>query len=113
MKDIANLADFVQAGDDVLGLYVTRYFHSDVQCIGIIIGRPSPYFVLVAPIYSVIVSPLKYEVGGFSAICTNLFEQKWEYKIADEPPFRLRVSSRLFRNHSFDLTPYTFYDYNF
>ena len=62
---------------------------------------------------------LKFEVGGFSAVCVNQREQEW--KIESDPEgrvYRIRLGKKGWKNpygakFSVDAEPVKFYDYNF
>lgn len=62
---------------------------------------------------------LNFEVGGFSAVCTNMSDQKWNIKSNESNPvIRIRLGKRGWKDahgRKFGLSdhPRKYYDYNF
>lgn len=98
---------------ELIGKYINRYGYSDINPIGKIVGIKSKTIVLVQRIEaSENKTKMNFEVGGFSAICTNNWNQEYDFTELNEV-IEVRISNAFLRNARIEETPVKHYDYNF
>ena len=98
--------------ESMIGKYINRYLYSDVQPVGKIVGIKSKTILLIQPVYaSKNKTKMEFEVGGFSAVCTNQSEQQYDF-IEKGEVFELRMSVNS-GGLRIDEKPRYYYDYNF
>jgi len=100
----------------LVGLFLNRSGYTDVTPIGQVIQVIGKATLLVRRVKTTTEWPInkqdmKWAVGGFSGICLNSRNQKWEFEITDEL-IKVRVS-KSDRYTSADNEPRRYYDYNF
>ena len=94
----------------LIGKFLSEKIGSDISIFGKIVGRKSKTILFVQRYYAVEQkTKMKYATGGFSAHCTNNYEQEWNFEILEN------VIEKRIRKDEFLLTnePLHFYDYNF
>jgi hypothetical protein len=98
---------------ELIGKYINRYGYSDINPIGKIVGIKSKTIVLVQRIEaSENKTKMNFEVGGFSAICTNNWNQEYDFTELSEV-IEVRISKSFLKGARIDETPVKHYDYNF
>lgn len=109
-KSTNNLID----GENVIGKYVSRYLFSDIDIVGKIIGTRGN-ILIIENLSAKNIADMKFEVGGFSAHCTNSDKQEWIFTPTGNT-MELRYSAKSFhKKHRMRITnnPVHQYDYNF
>lgn len=104
-----------QDNSELLGLYINRRLFSDVDPVGKIIATRGTNFVTIQPISAgENKAKMNFEIGGFSAICTNQYSQSYDF-FEDGEPFEIRLSKSMLKNKFWYIqdNPCKFYDYNF
>ena len=100
---------------ELIGKYINQYLWSDVNPIGKIVGVKGKTKVLVQP---VVAGPNKAKMefipGGFSAHCTNMYDQHYDFTEQGEV-FEMTLSNfRMKRTHlGIADHPHKHYDFNF
>lgn len=98
---------------ELVGKYVNQVLYTDVNPIGKIVGTRGKTILIIKQIVAdQQTTKLDFEVGGFSAHCSNQYAQKWTFKELDET-IELKYSNNVFEFKSIDDQPRKFYDYNF
>jgi hypothetical protein len=98
---------------ELIGKYINRYGYTDINPIGKIVGIKSKTILLVQRIEaSENKNKMNFEVGGFSAICTNNWNQEYDFTELSEV-IEVRISKSFLRGARIDETPVKHYDYNF
>lgn len=114
LSDVAhNLAPI----DNLVGFYLNRYSYSDINPIGRVVrvvGKNTVEVAIVRPTteWPINKADLKFEVGGFSAVCLNGHSQKWQYEETGDT-IKFRVSRQQARTVGVSDQPCKYYDYNF
>ncbi len=96
--------------------YISYYMYSDVEAYEVI-RQVSPNVVEVrALITKQIKFPSEFHIGGFSAHCSDNYNQEYEYTSNDEAPIvRIKLSKKGWGKGRWGMSekPYKHYDYNF
>ena len=93
-----------------IGKYINKYYYSDVEPIGKIIGIKGSKYIVQEIKAEKQTKKLEWVSGGFAGHCVNQQEQEWEF-ILTENIFEHRIlknSRERISNH-----PVKYYDYNF
>jgi hypothetical protein len=99
--------------ESLIGKYINRRLWTDIQPIGKIIGLRGKSIAIVQRVEAGENKvKMDFEVGGFSAVCTNQTEQRYDYTLKDEV-IEVRISQGFLKQVSIDDKPYKYYDYNF
>lgn len=99
--------------EDLVGKYVNEVLWSDVNPIGKIVGTRGKSILLVKRVIAdKQLTKLEFHAGGFSAHCSNQWNQKWTFIELDEV-IEIRYSNAEFRFKCINDAPRCFYDYNF
>ncbi len=101
--------------EDLIGKYINQYLWSDVNPVGKIVGIKGKTKVLVQP---VVAGPNKVKMefipGGFSAHCTNMYEQRYDFFEEGEVFETVLSNFRMKKAYwSIEEAPNRYYDYNF
>jgi len=101
--------------EDLIGKYINQYLWSDVNPVGKIVGVKGKTKVLVQP---VVAGPNKVKMefipGGFSAHCTNMYEQRYDFFEEGEVFETVLSNFRMKKAYwSIEEAPNRYYDYNF
>lgn len=100
-------------GPELIGKYVNRYFGSDVEPIGRIIGLRGKSILIVQRVSTTKqTTKMEFIPGGFAAHCVNNRDQRWEFEDRQDT-VELRFSKSFLRWNSIGDKPVKFYDYNF
>lgn len=103
----------IQVSTEMIGKYINRYGYSDVNPVGKIIGiKGKTKLIVKKVIASENKTKMQYEVGGFSAICVNQWEQEYDFTFSEEI-MEIRISKALMRTVRIENSPRKYYDYNF
>ena len=100
---------------ELIGKYLNQYLWSDINPVGKIVGVKGKTKVLVQP---VVAGPNKAKMefipGGFSAHCTNMYDQHYDFTEQGEV-FEMSLSNfRMKRTHlGIADHPHKHYDFNF
>ena len=99
--------------EGLIGKYLNRYYCTDIEPVGIIIGVINKSTVLVKSVKAVKNhTKMKFRTGGFSTICDNNAEQDWVFEEVEEFN-KIRLSQNLLKTLKIESSPKKFYDYNF
>jgi len=101
--------------ESLIGKYINQYLWSDVNPVGKIVGVKGKTKVLVQP---VVAGPNKVKMefipGGFSAHCTNMYEQRYDFFEEGEVFETVLSNFRMKKAYwSIEEAPNRYYDYNF
>lgn len=101
--------------ESLIGKYINQYLWSDVNPVGKIVGIKGKTKVLVQP---VVAGPNKVKMefipGGFSAHCTNMYEQRYDFFEEGEVFETVLSNFRMKKAYwSIEEAPNRYYDYNF
>lgn len=97
------------------GRFINRRLWSDTNPVGKIISTRGKNFVTIQPIEAgKNKTKMSFEIGGFSAICTNQYEQSYDFTESGEP-YEIRLSKSMLSNKYYHIesAPKNYYDYNF
>ena len=97
------------------GRFINRRLWSDTNPVGKIISTRGKNFVTIQPIDAgKNKTKMSFEIGGFSAICTNEYEQSYDF-IESGEPYEIRLSKSMLSNKYYHIesAPKNYYDYNF
>lgn len=102
-----------QSNKELIGKYVSRILYSDIQIVGKIIEVRGKSIIKVQRMLATKqTEKLDFNVGGFSAHCSNQRNQKWEFEEL-ELTEDFRLGKNFDRWYAITETPRNFYDYNF
>ena len=97
------------------GRFINFRGYSDVSPVGKIISTRGKNFVTIQPIKAgENKTKMDFVIGGFSAICTNQYQQSYDFTELGEP-YEIRLSKSMLANRYYHIEsePRNFYDYNF
>lgn len=100
---------------DLIGKYINRVLWSDVYPVGKIVGIKGKTKVLIQPVEaSRNQTKMEFIPGGFSAVCVNQSEQRYDYSEVGEV-FEVSLSNTSMKNRFWKISnaPHKYYDYNF
>jgi hypothetical protein len=98
---------------ELIGKFVSRRGHSDLYIVGKVIGVYGKKGIIIQEMKAVRNTvKMNYVAGGFSAICLNNSDQRWEFKTL-ESTIKDRVSKAFFKIFVISDEPRHHYDYNF
>jgi len=105
-----------EATPDLIGKYINEHLWSDVNPVGVIvavIGKTK--LVCNRVVATENKTKMEFVVGGFSAHCTNQYQQEWEFENHDDDVFVVNYSRTNFKRMFYGISdkPRKFYDYNF
>jgi hypothetical protein len=101
--------------NELIGKYINRVLYSDVDPVGKIVGIKGKTKVLIQPISaSENKTKMDFIPGGFSAHCTNMYDQSYEF-YEDGEVFEATLSKTAMKKRFWSISqnPRKFYDYNF
>jgi hypothetical protein len=101
--------------EELIGKYINQYLWSDVNPVGKIVGVKGKTKVIIQPVVaSENLTKMEFIPGGFSAHCTNMYDQKYEFREEGEV-FELSLSNSSMKRTHLGIAdhPSRFYDYNF
>jgi hypothetical protein len=101
--------------EDLIGKYINQYLWSDVNPVGKIVGVKGKTKVLVQPVVaSENLTKMEFIPGGFSAHCTNMYEQEYEFS-EEGKVYEMSLSNSSMKRTHLGIAdhPRRFYDYNF
>ena len=102
-----------QPNQELIGKYVSMRLWTDVQIIGIIIGVRGKSIIEIQKMEATKqTEKLDFHIGGFSAHCSNNYNQKWEFAEI-EGKEEMRLGKSFEKRYSITESPRHFYDYNF
>jgi len=98
--------------------YANHIMWSDVQSYEIIKIVSNKCVVIRRMDATMIEKPQNFEIGGFSAICLDNYNQKWSFASNENnPTMKIRLTKTGWKNGNFKFAmsdePCEFYDYNF
>ena len=98
---------------ELVGKYLNRYGWSDIDPIGKIVGTKGKTKVMVQKVVaSQNKVKMEFEIGGFSAVCLNQYEQDYDYELTNEI-IEVRISKTFLKSVRIEDNPRKYYDYNF
>jgi hypothetical protein len=121
VTEMANANNIIDTKEMTIGMGVTQYGYTDLHPYEIvrIVNDKMIEIKEMKSEKAEPVNPLNFEVGGFSAICTNQFDQRWTIT-SDETakPFKIRLNKKgewqdSHKNRYGVGSARRFYDYNF
>jgi hypothetical protein len=107
-------AKFV-VSEALVGKYINRVLWSDVYPVGKIVAIKGKTKVVVQPVVaSENLTKMEFVVGGFSAVCLNQWNQRYEF-IEQGETFELPLSNNSMKKRFLDISegPCKYHDYNF
>lgn len=101
--------------EDLIGKYINQYLWSDVNPVGKIVGIKGKTKVLVQPVVAgENLAKMEFIPGGFSAHCTNMYEQRYDFFEEGEVFETVLSNFRMKKAYwSIEEAPNRYYDYNF
>jgi hypothetical protein len=98
---------------DLIGKFVSRKGYTDLYIVGQVIGVYGKTGIVIQEMKAVRNTvKMNYVAGGFSAICLNNSDQRWEFETL-ESTIKDRVSKAFFKIFVISDEPRHHYDYNF
>ena len=98
---------------ELIGKFVSRKGYTDLYIVGQVIGVYGKTGIVIQEMKAVRNTvKMEYIAGGFSAICLNNSDQRWEFETL-ESTIKDRVSKAFFNIYVVSDVPRNFYDYNF
>ena len=98
---------------DLVGKFVSRRGYTDLYIVGKVIGVYGKTGIVIQEMRAIENTVKReYVTGGFSAVCLNNADQKWEFRTL-ESTLKDRVSKAFFNAFIISDKPRHFYDYNF
>ena len=97
------------------GMYINQVLFSDINPVGKIIATRGKNFVTIQPVRAGKNKvKMNFEVGGFSAICTNNMDQEYDFEEYGEA-YEVRLSKSALANQYWRIqdAPRKRYDFNF
>jgi len=99
--------------ENLIGSFLNRYSYSDVNPVGQVIGVKGKKTLILRKVNATNnKTKMEFVPGGFSCMCTNQWDQDWEFEILDET-FEMRVCKKCTRQLEASDMPIKYYDYNF
>lgn len=101
--------------EELIGKYLNQYLWSDVNPVGKIVAIKGKTKVVVQP---VVAGPNKAKMefipGGFSAHCTNMYDQKYDF-FEEGAVYELSLSNSKMKRTNIGIAdhPQKHYDFNF
>lgn len=101
--------------EELIGKYINQYLWSDVNPVGKIVAIKGKTKVIVQPVVaSENLTKMEFIPGGFSAHCTNMYQQRYEFseegKVFETPLSNFRMKAM---HWGIAEGPRKHYDYNF
>jgi hypothetical protein len=105
--------NYSQFSQELVGKFVNRYLYTDIQHVGKIVSLKGKTILLVE-LYEKSENKTKMEfvTGGFSAICLNDSEQKYDFSPTGEV-VEIRFSKQFLKQNRIEDKPREYYDFNF
>jgi hypothetical protein len=98
---------------ELIGKFVSRKGYTDLYIVGQVIGVYGKTGIIIQEMKAVRNTvKMNYVAGGFSAICLNNSDQRWEFETL-ESTIKDRVSKAFFKIFVISDEPRHHYDYNF
>ncbi len=101
--------------ESLIGKYINQYLWSDVNPVGKIVGVKGKTKVIIQPVVaSENLTKMEFIPGGFSAHCTNMYEQRYEFREEGKVFETVLSNFRMKKAYwSIEEAPNKHYDYNF
>ena len=101
--------------ESLIGKYINQYLWSDVNPVGKIVGVKGKTKVIIQPVVaSENLTKMEFIPGGFSAHCTNMYEQRYEFREEGQVFETVLSNFRMKKSYwSIEEAPNKHYDYNF
>jgi hypothetical protein len=98
---------------ELIGKFVSRKGYTDLYIVGQVVGVYGKTGIVIQEMKAVRNTvKMNYVAGGFSAVCLNNSDQRWEFETL-ESTIKDRVSKAFFKIFLISDEPRHHYDYNF